>query len=158
MPKNEFLFAIALKVEVKLGDTHCRSCRVARFGIGSFEGPRLRGIVLPGGAGWILMRRDDVLAIDVPLTLETDDKQRIYMSWKGFRHGPKEVIDHLNRGEHLGTLEFYTTPNFETGSEKYSWVNRICSVRHRFAHGEKAGCACLIGLLEGEVDCMSPLP
>ncbi len=48
---------------------------------------------LPGGAGWILLRRDDVLEIDVRLTLETDDKQQIYMIWKALRHGPKEVIE-----------------------------------------------------------------
>src|ERR1700733_15367116 len=33
------------------------------------------------------------------ITLETDDKQQIYMNWKAFRHGPKEVIDRLNRDE-----------------------------------------------------------
>jgi hypothetical protein len=60
----------------------------------------------------MLMRRDDTLEIEVRITLETDDKQQIYMSWKGFRHGPKEVIDRLNRGE----------------SVEYGWMNRICSI------------------------------
>ncbi len=52
------------------------------------------------------------------------------MSWKGFRHGPKEVIDRLNRGETVdpGTYYFRTTPYFETSSEKYCWMNRICSI------------------------------
>ena len=49
----------------------------------------------------MLLRRDDALEIEVRITLETDDKQQIYMSWKGFRHGPKEVIDRLNRGERV---------------------------------------------------------
>jgi Protein of unknown function (DUF3237) len=53
-----------------------------------------------------------------------------YMTWKGFRHGPKDVIDRVNRGEIVdpGTYYFRTTPYFETGSEKYSWMNRICSI------------------------------
>ena len=78
----------------------------------------------------MLMRRDDVLEIEVRLTLETDDKQQICMTWKGFRHGPKEVIDRLNRGETVdpGTYYFRTTPYFETSSEKYDWMNRICSI------------------------------
>jgi hypothetical protein len=129
--KTEFLFAIALEVQVfNLGDTPYGSRRIARFGVGSFEGPKLKGTVLPGGAGWMLMRRDDVLEIDVRVTLETDDKQQIYMTWKGFRHGPKEVIDRLNRGETVdpGTYYFRTTPYFETSSEKYGWMNRICSI------------------------------
>lgn len=78
----------------------------------------------------MIMRRDDVLEIDARITLETDDKQQIYMTWKAFRHGPKEVIDRLNRGESVDPQTYYfrATPYFETSSEKYSWMNRICSV------------------------------
>jgi hypothetical protein len=52
------------------------------------------------------------------------------MTWKGFRHGPKEVIDRLNRGEAIepSTCYFRATPYFETSSEKYNWLNRICSI------------------------------
>jgi hypothetical protein len=54
--KTEFLFTIALEVQVSnLGDTPYGARRIARFGTGSFEGPKLKGTVLPGGAGW---RRD----------------------------------------------------------------------------------------------------
>jgi hypothetical protein len=129
--KTEFLFAIALEVEVfDLGDTPYGRRRVARFGTGSFEGPKLKGIVLPGGGGLTLIRRDDVLELDVRITLETDDKHQIYMTWKGFRHGPKEVIDRLSRGETVdsGTYYFRITPYFETSSEKYGWMNRMCSI------------------------------
>ncbi len=76
------------------------------------------------------MRRDDVLEIGRGMTLETDDKQQICMTWKGFRHGPKEVIDRLNRGETVDPATYYfrTTPYFETSSDKYGWMNRICSI------------------------------
>ena len=48
--KTEFLFSIALEAEVdNLGDTPYGSRRVGRFGQGSFEGPKIRGKVLPGG-------------------------------------------------------------------------------------------------------------
>lgn len=129
--ETEFLFAIALEVEVtNLGETPYGSRRVGRFGVGSFEGPKLKGMVLPGGACWMLMRRDDVLVIDARIILETDDKQQIYMTWKALRHGPKDVIDRLNRGESVDpeTYYFRATPYFETSSEKYSWMNRLCSV------------------------------
>jgi hypothetical protein len=128
---TEFLFEIALEVPVlALGETPYGERRVARFEGGSFEGPKLRGSVLPGGGGWMLLRRDGVLDIEVRIVLETNDKQMIYMHWKGFRHGPKQVIDRLNRGEVVDPSSYYfrTTPYFETSSEKYSWLNRICSV------------------------------
>ena len=75
----------------------------------------------------MILRRDDVLEIEVRITLETDDKQHIYMHWKGLRHGPKEVMDRLNRGEDVDPATYYfrTTPYFETRSEKYSWMNCI---------------------------------
>jgi hypothetical protein len=129
--KTEFLFTIALDVEVfDLGDTPYGRRRVVRFGTGSFEGSRLKGILLPGGGGLTLIRRDKVLELDVRITLETDDKQQIYMTWKGYRHGATEVIDRLDRGETAdpGTYYFRVTPYFETSSEKYGWMNRMCSI------------------------------
>jgi hypothetical protein len=129
--KTEFLFTIVLEVEVSsLGDTPYGHRRVGRFGGGNFEGPKLKGAVLPGGTCWMLVRRDDVLEIEARIILETDDKQQIYMTWRAFRHGPKEIIDRLNRDESVDpeTYYFRATPYFETSSEKYSWMNRICSV------------------------------
>jgi hypothetical protein len=129
--KTEFLFTIALEVQFfSLGDTPYGGRRIVRFGNGSFEGPKLKGTVLPGGAGWTLVRRDGVLELNVRLALETDDKQQIYMTWQGFRHGPKEIIERLDRGETVDPRSYYmrTTPYFETSSEKYGWMNRICSI------------------------------
>lgn len=136
--KTEFLFTIDLEVEVSnIGDTPYGSRRVGRFGAGNFEGPKLKGKVLPGGACWMLMRSDDVLEIEARITLETEDKQQIYMTWKGFRHGPKEVIDRLSRGETVDPEMYYfrATPYFETSSEKYCWMNRLCSI----AKGSRKG-------------------
>jgi hypothetical protein len=128
--KTEFLFTIALEIQVlTLGTTPYGVRRIAQVKAGTFEGPKLKGTVLAGGGG-SLLRRDDVLEIDMRFTLETDDKQHIYMSWKGLRHGPREVIDRLNRGENVDPDSYYfrTTPYFETSSEKYAWLNRICSI------------------------------
>lgn len=139
---TEFLFSIGLEVPVlALGDTPYGGRRIARVDGGSFEGPKLRGIVLPGGAGWIILRRDGVLDIEVRIVLETDDKQMIYMRWKGFRHGPKDVIDRLNRGEAVDPSSYYfrTTPYFETSSECYSWLNRICSIATGSRVGDRRG-------------------
>jgi hypothetical protein len=60
--KTEFLFTMALEFEVSiLGNTPYGVRRIARLNTGSFEGPKLKGTVLPGGGGWMLIRRDDVL-------------------------------------------------------------------------------------------------
>jgi hypothetical protein len=130
--RTEFLFEITLEVPpvVDLGETPYGRRRIAQVVAGSFEGPRLKGRILPGGGDWLLLRRDGVLQLDVRLTLETDDRQLIYMTYKGLRHGPKEVIDSLNRGESIDPSLYYfrSTPYFETSSQTYGWLNGICAV------------------------------
>src|SRR6476661_4028181 len=66
---------------------------------GDFEGPRLRGKVLPGGGDWLLLRSDGVLELDLRITLETDDQALIDMRFQGLRHGPADAIAALGRGE-----------------------------------------------------------
>jgi Protein of unknown function (DUF3237) len=130
--KTELLFKIALQVPpiLNLGNTPYGGRRIAQIASGTFEGPKLKGEVLPGGGDWLLMRHDDTLQLDVRVTLQTDDKQLIYMTYKGLRHGPKDVIDRVNRGEEVDPALYYfrATPYFETASEKYAWMNRICCV------------------------------
>src|SRR5262249_4438434 len=74
---------------------------IAPITSGHFEGPRLRGKVLPGGADWTLLRGDGVLELDLRLTLETDDGALIHLRSFGLRHGPPEVISALARGEQV---------------------------------------------------------
>jgi Protein of unknown function (DUF3237) len=129
--KTEFLFGMTLDLEISiLGDTPLGIRRIARLNSGRFEGPRLSGTVLPGGGGWMLVRRDDVLEIDMRVTLDTTDRQQIYMHWRGLRHGPKDVIARLASAENVDPAAYYfrTTPYFETSSDRYSWLNRICAI------------------------------
>ena len=97
---------------------------------GQFEGPRLRGRVLPGGGDWTLLRADGVLELDLRLTLETDDGALIHMTSFGYRHGPPEVLAALGRGESVDPASYYfrTTPRFETGDPRYAFLNRILAV------------------------------
>ena len=42
------------------------------------------------------------------------------------RHGPKEVMDRLNKGEAVDPASYYfrAVPVFETSSVTYGWLNR----------------------------------
>jgi hypothetical protein len=97
---------------------------------GDFEGPRLRGEVLPGGGDWLLLRSDGALELDLRITLETEDHALIYMSFQGLRHGPPDAIAALGRGEVVDPASYYfrTLPRFETAAEKYAFLNRIITV------------------------------
>ena len=97
---------------------------------GQFEGPRLRGTVVPGGGDWTLLRGDGVLELDLRLTLQTDDGALIHMASFGLRHGPPEVMAAIARGQSVDPSSYYfrTTPRFETGHPKYAFLNRLVAV------------------------------
>jgi len=98
---------------------------------GVFDGPRLRGTVLPAGSGdWLLLRPDGVLELDLRCTLRTDDGALISMSSFGLRHGQPEVIAALGRGEPVdpSTYYFRTIPRFATAHPDYGFLNRLVAV------------------------------
>jgi hypothetical protein len=97
---------------------------------GSFEGPRLRGKVLPGGGDWTLLRSDGVLELDLRVTLETDDGAVIHMSSFGLRHGPAAAIAALAKGERVDPASYYfrTLPRFDTGHPRYAFLNRLLAI------------------------------
>jgi len=114
-----------------LGTTPLGVRKIAAVTGGTFEGERLRGtVVSPPCGDWLLLRTDGVLCLDVRLTLKTDDGALVFMHYKGMRHGPKDVIDRLGRGEVVDPAAYYmrATPVFETASDKYSWLNRAVFV------------------------------
>jgi hypothetical protein len=114
----------------KLGAVPQGTRVIAAIAGGTFEGPRLRGKVLPGGGDWTLLRPDGVLELDLRITLETDDGALIGMSSFGLRHGPAEVLAALSRGEPVDPSEYYfrTAPRFETSAPQYAFLNRVIAI------------------------------
>jgi hypothetical protein len=80
---------------------------------GSFEGERLRGLVL-GGADWVTAGADGTFELDLRLTLETDDGALIHMTFTGVRDDASHY--------------FRTVPRFETAAPKYAFLNRLLAV------------------------------
>lgn len=97
---------------------------------GKFEGERLSGEVLPGGADWQIVRSDGATTLDVRLVLKTSDGALIGMNYRGLRHGPPEVLAQLDKGLPVdpGSYYFRTSALFETAAERCGWINRIVAV------------------------------
>jgi hypothetical protein len=121
---------ITLAPVQELGDSPLGRRRIIPITGGTFRGERLSGRVLPGGADWQVIRSDGVAELDARYTLETDDQALIYVRNFGYRHGPADVIKRLAAGEPVDPALYYmrTTPRFETGAERYQWLNRIICV------------------------------
>lgn len=64
------------------------------------------------------------------LTLQTDDGAAIYMFYRGYRHGPEDVLQRLANGEEVDPSGYYqrAAPFFETGDERYAWLTRTIAV------------------------------
>ena len=121
---------ITLAAPQELGDTPHGRRRVIPITGGSFRGERLAGRVLAGGADWQVIRADGVAELDARYTLETVDRALIYVRNFGYRHGPADVIRRLMAGEPVDPALYYmrTTPRFETGAERYRWLNGLVCV------------------------------
>ena len=91
---------------------------------GTFEGPDIKGRVVPGGADWQIIREDGFTDIDARYTLETDQGDLIYVSNIGIRHAPPEVMSRLNAGEVVDQSEIYfrAVPKFETSAPELEWL------------------------------------
>ena len=134
-----FIFQIEVKPPSIIGATPGHDRRIGEIAGGRFEGEKLRGKILSGGSDWQSLRSDGTTTLNVRLVMETDDGALIGMTYLGMRHGPKEVMDRLARGESVSPSEYYmrATPYYETASEKYGWLNRVVTVAygHRMAGG-----------------------
>jgi len=84
---------------------------------GTFDGPRLKGTVLPPAGDWITERADGSRVLDVRALLKTDDGELIYISWRGIAYTPPG-----------GALFARIVPVFEAASAKYSWLNNLVAV------------------------------
>ena len=84
---------------------------------GTFEGPKLKGTVVGPGGDWMVNRSDGSSLLDLRLLLQTDDAQKISMTCRG--------IAYAQPG---GTLYARITPLFDTGAEKYGWLNNVVAV------------------------------
>jgi hypothetical protein len=97
---------------------------------GRFEGPRLRGEMLPGGGDWVFLGADGISRMDVRATLRTNDGVLIHYESHGVLQFPGDGRQRLAKGERLSLDESYVrpTPRFETSDERYVWLCGIVTV------------------------------
>ena len=113
-----------------IGEIPAGNRRIGLVAGGTFEGPKLRGTVLPGGADWIIVRPDGVTTLDVRIVLQTDDGAAIGLTYRGLRHGPVAVMERVDQGQPVDPSEYYfrIAITFETAAPKYAWLNKVFGI------------------------------
>ena len=84
---------------------------------GSFEGPNIRGKVIPGAADWNLVRNDGVIVVSASYFLRTDDGVCIKIQNQG-------VNPALASGAPPPSRPRFTIPSFEAPKGRYDWLNK----------------------------------
>ena len=91
---------------------------------GWVKGSRLNATVVGPCGDWALLGADGFARLDVRGQLRTDDGAVVYVSYAGLLELNEAVQAALAGGStEYGQQYFRTTPRFETGDERYLWLN-----------------------------------
>jgi len=91
---------------------------------GSFVGPGMEAIILPGATDWSRIRKDGVGTVNVQATLETRAGERIYARYGGlFDLGP-DGYARAQRDDFDPLPPVVVTPVYVTAAGRFEWLNR----------------------------------
>jgi hypothetical protein len=136
--RHLFTMQLQLLPIVSIGQTPDGARRVGIVVGGTIVGDRVNGTVVAGN-DWQLVRPDGSVTLDVRLVCQTDRGVPLTMTYRGLRHGPREVLQRLDRGEAVDPASYYfrTAPLFETADAELGWLNGVQAIGlgHRFPEG-----------------------
>jgi hypothetical protein len=97
---------------------------------GHFEGPNMKGKVRASGADWALVGPDGNLRLDVRAVFETEDGASIYVTYRARMEATEAIQEALEGGgaTNFGDNYFISQLQFETGDERYQWLNNLMAV------------------------------
>lgn len=130
-PTLEFLFeeVVTLSPRVEAGRTPMGERGFIPITGGTFEGPGIRGKVMPGGWDWQLKTDGGCFLIEADYMIQTDDGVIINVDNRGRFCERSDGV--RERG--------MTTPRFEAPLGKYDWLNAGAYVGTLESAGSKPG-------------------
>ena len=110
--QTEFAYEAIVSIDapVEVGATPLGQRRYIPITGGTFEGPSIRGTILPGGADWQTSRSDGVTELDALYSIRADDGTVIIVRNSG-------VIV-------AGGAYMRTAPRFEAPAGPHAWLNQ----------------------------------
>ena len=91
---------------------------------GRFVGPRLEGVVLPGGANWLRIRKDGIAIVNVTECLQTPTGARIDCLYDGILDLGADGYGRAMRGDFGILPPFVLAPTYATADTELAWLNR----------------------------------
>lgn len=120
-----FTLQVDLAPPIEVGQTPAGVRRIIPITGGSFDGPLLKGEVLPGGADWNLVRADGVVHLWARYTLKTSDGAIIMVTNEGWGTQDDATMQKIFSGESMAAEGWYcrTQPRFEADQNRHQWLN-----------------------------------
>lgn len=91
---------------------------------GSFVGPGLDAVVLPGATDWMRIRQDGVGVVSVQACFQTRSGARIYGSYGGYFDLGADGYARALRDEFDPLPPVVVTPTYATADKQLDWLNR----------------------------------
>jgi len=115
---------------MEIGSGRAGARRIIPIIGGKVKGEKISGEILNLGADWQTIFSDDLAELDTRYAFKTGDGALIEVINYGYRHGPKEVLARIAKGEQVDPDSYYmrTHARLETGDERYKWVNKMLFV------------------------------
>lgn len=130
--RSEFLYDVTATIgaSADLGQTPRGHRQIIAITGGRVEGPRLKGVIEPVGADWLVTRPDGVIELDVRFHIRSADDAIIYCRYMGYIRGEASVLQRVFAGEDVDPSAYYmrAAPLFETGDPRYAWLNSVIAV------------------------------
>ena len=117
-PRVELVYTANVTVSPleTVGKTYQGTQRIIPITGGTFQGPRIKGIIVPGSADWNLLRNDGANSVEAYYFLRTDDGVILKIINKG-------TFPALAAGDPAASRPRFTIPVFEAPAGKYEWLN-----------------------------------
>jgi hypothetical protein len=114
-PQLRFLFEerVTLAADIPVGETPMGKRNIVPITGGTFEGPELRGKIMPGGWDWQLTHPSGCFDLHADYMIQTEDGVIIHVMNEG-----RVCPNSSGKRDAL-----FTTPAFEAPKGKYDWLN-----------------------------------
>ncbi len=111
-PRFELLYEMKVDLEPPqiIGQTPQGNRQILYVRSGTFQGPRMRGELLPGGGDWFLLPPDNVGELDVRATLKTHDGALIYATYRGILSALRRTGRRYTRASRWTATNTTSTP------------------------------------------------
>lgn len=122
-PTLEHVLTVRANIEapIAMGKTPQGQRRVIPISGGTFEGPSMKGTIMPGGEDWQVLREDGVTELDARYALRTDDGTVI-------RVHNQVVLNPQPQGAADAKQYVRSSVRFEAPIGKYDWLNKAVFV------------------------------